>query len=439
MEFVVVGLNHRSAPLQVREKLVIPRVQLAEALEAMGNHVDERVILCTCNRSEIYSLGLRQPVQQGIEEFLVSYFDISPVDVDRYLYSYHHDECIRHLFRVASSLDSMILGERQILGQVRDAFDAAKQANTVHDPLSRLFHQALRVGKRVRRETGISRNALSVSRACVELARHLLGDLRQLKAMVVGTGDAGKLAVIALKDSGVSKLVVTNRTYERAVELASELEGEAIAFQDMPRALMDVDIVISSTGSPGYILEAGTLGEAMSERADRPLFLIDIAIPRDIDPAVARVGNVFLYNLDNLESISKANRLEREQEARGAEEIVTQEVGQFLEWFRTLEVLPTITALRERAEEIRHRELTKLLRRLDHKLTQQDIESLEAMTRAIVNKLLHDPTTYLKKQLDPSDIRLAEDLFNLDHQAPPVAERISESRGEGLLDEESQI
>ena len=451
MEFLVVGLNHRTAPLEVREKLTVTKAQLPGALKAMGSYVSQGglqsqgVILSTCNRSEVYALGQRQHLEKSLEDFLAEYFDIPLIDVDRYLYSYHHEECIHHLFRVASSLDSMILGEGQILRQVRDAFEASVQANTVGGSLSRLFHQALRVGKRVRRDTGISRNALSVSRACVELARQLLGDpsmpsgqaLRQLRVMVIGTGDAGKLAARALKESGVNEIVVTNRTYERAVELAHELAGEAIPFQEMPDALKGVDIAIGSTGSPGYVLKAEVVDEAMAVRPERPLFLIDIAVPRDIDPVAAHVINVFLYDVDDLQTISEANRLEREQEAQRAEEIVIQEVTQFLEWYRTLEVIPTITALRERAEETRERELAKLLRKLEHKLTPQEIGSLDAMTRSIVNKLLHNPTTYIKELHSPDDpqtsekLRLVKKLFNLKvvptlgDEAPSVTEEFS--------------
>ena len=412
MEFLVVGLNHRTAPLEVREQLAVTKAQLPEALRAMGSYVSQGVILCTCNRSEVYTLG-PDGHREHSQQFLGDYFNISPIDADRYLYTYGHEECVHHLFRVASSLDSMILGEGQILRQVRDSFEAAVQANTVQVPMSRLFHQALRIGKRVRHDTGIARNAMSVSRACVQLARQLLGELRQLTVMVLGTGDAGKLAARALRESGVNRMVVINRTFHRAEELACELEGEAVPWANMPNVLKDVDIVISSTGSPGYVLGAGAVQEAMSVRPERPLFLIDIAVPRDIEPAVNQVNNVFLYDVDDIQTVSDTNRQEKERDAQRAEEIVNQEVSQFLQWYRTLDVLPTIASLRKRGEEIREGELAKLLKRLDHKLTPEEMESLGAMTRAIVNKLLHDPTAYLKERRDPADARLLRELFNL--------------------------
>lgn len=418
MEFLVVGLNHHTAPLDVREKLAVGKAQLSDALNAMGTYVDQGVILSTCNRSEVYTLGSDGPAEHGLKEFLTDYYEITSIDVDRYVYCHRHGECVRHLFRVASSLDSMILGEGQILRQVRDAFEAASESRCVQSPLSHLFHQALRVGKRVRRDTGISRHASSVSRACVELARQRLGDLRQLKGIVIGTGDAGKLAAMALKESGLAHLAVTNRTHERALELAQELDGEAIPFRDMDTALQDVDIVIGSTGSPGYVLEGSAISRTMATRPQRPLFLIDIAVPRDIDPAAAQLDNVFLYDVDDLQTISAANRLERERQATRAEEMVDREVEQFLEWHRTLKVVPTIASLRKRAEEIRERELERLLKRLDHKLTPMDIESLETMTRAIVNKLLHEPTTHLREHHSSAKIQLARELFNLEDEIP---------------------
>ena len=420
VELLVAGLNHRTAPLEVREKLAVSKGQLPETLKAIGSYLDQGVILSTCNRSEVYSLGPEEHLEKSLHKFLFDQFGISSTDVDRYLYTYRQEECIRHLFRVTSSLDSMILGEGQILKQVKDAFEAAVVGNTVQGPLAQLFHRAIRVGKRVRRDTEISRNALSVSRACVELARRLLGDLGERKVLVIGTGDAGKLAARALKESGVSAMLVTNRTYDRAEELAAALGGEAVPFDQMPEALSNIDIVIGSTGSPGYILQQDMLTDVMATRPHRPMFLIDIAVPRDIDPESAGVPNVHLYDVDDLQSISDDNRHEREQEARKAEAIVAQEVEQFLDWYGTLEVVPTITKFREKAEDIRARELSKLMRKLDHKLTSVEIDSLDAMTRALVNKLLHGPTTSLKERSSPEKLRLARELFNLEEQ--PISE-----------------
>jgi glutamyl-tRNA reductase len=422
LEFLVVGLNHRTSPLEVREKLTLTKAQWPGALKTMESYGVPGVILCTCNRSEFYTTEPGANPEQGqnwsdgedrIKQFLVDQFGVSLLDVDRYLYVHRQNECVRHLFRVASSLDSMILGEEQIIGQVRDAFEVATQASTAQGPLSLLFQRALRVGRKVRRETGIGRNALSVSRACVELARNALGDLRGRSAMVVGAGDAGELAAQVLHRSGVTDITVTNRTYRRAVEVAAGLSGQPIPFHEFPNALQGADIVIGCTGSPGYVLEAGTIQAAMAARPHRPLFLLDIAVPRDIDPTAAEINNVFLHDVDDLESVSEASRQEKEQEARWAEDVVTREIDEFLEWWRDLEVLPTVIALRHKAEDIRERELNKTLKRLDHKLTAEDQASVEAMTRAIVKKLLHAPTIYLKNRPPSNSLEIAKDFFQL--------------------------
>lgn len=432
LEFLVVGLNHRSAPVEVRERLALNKEQLPEALRAMGNHGMPGVILSTCNRSEFYILDSPRPASsdsktvsshtretdtQGgpdsVKQFLVERFGVSLIDVDRFLYVYRGYDCIHHLFRVASSLDSMILGEEQIIGQVRDAYEAATNAGTAQGPLAQLFQQALRVGRRVRRETGISRNALSVSRACVEKAKSVLGDLSSSRVLVVGAGEAGELAAEVLSLSGVSDITVTNRTFQRAKELAVSLSATAIPFDGMPRALQESDIVIGCTGSPGYVLKSDLIGTTMAERPDRPLLLIDIAVPRDIDPEAAQLDNVFLNDVDDLESASQASREKKIQEAEWAEELATDESQQFQQWYLDLEALPTVLELRNRADQIRSLELNKTMRKLNGKLDEEELESLDAMTRAIVNKLLHDPTMFLKERKGPEELQVARDIFRL--------------------------
>ena len=424
MEFLVVGLNHRTAPVEVREQLSLNKEQLPDALSAMNGHGAPGVILTTCNRSEFYTLdsptnGNTLDPEAGadqVKRFLVEKFGISLLDVDRYLYVYRGYECIHHLFRVASSLDSMILGEEQIIGQVRDAYEAATRAGTAQGPLAQLFQQALRVGRRVRRETGISRNALSVSRACVEMAKSVLGDLSNRRVLVVGAGEAGELAAEVLSLSGVGDITVTNRTFQRAEELAANLSALAIPFDGMPKALRESDIVIGCTGSPGYVLQAGLIGDAMSARPNRPLFLIDIAVPRDIDPEAAQVQNVFLNDVDDLESASQASREEKAKEAGWAEELATGEAQQFRQWCLDLEALPTVVELRNRADQVRSSELRKTIRKLDGKLDAEALESLDAMTRAIVNKLLHDPTMFLKERKGPEELQVAREIFRLSEE-----------------------
>ncbi len=419
--FLVVGLNHRSAPLEVRERLSLSAGQLPGALAAMREFGIPGAIISTCNRSEFYSMEPSGPSlrsawgigDQRCREFLVDYFDIPLVDVERYLYCHRDEDCIRHLFRVASSLDSMIQGEDQIIGQVRESLDIAMRAETINGPLLQLFQQALRVGRKVRRDTGIGKNALSVSRACVEMARNTLGDLSQLQAMVVGAGDAAGLAAKVLNLSGVKDITVTNRTHERALELANTLSGRAVQFSDMPSALTDADLVISCTGSPGYILSSGTVQQAMEIRPQRPLFLLDIAVPRDIDPEAAQISNVTLHDVDDLDSVSHAHRLERNGEASEAEQVVDEETAGFLDWCAAQRSLPTVVALRDRAEQIRQREITKTVRRLDMDFSQEQLAALDAMTKAMVKKLLHGPTVYLKGHGNSVDLRLAREIFQL--------------------------
>lgn len=422
MEFLVVGLNHRTAPVEVRERLSLNKEQLPEALSAMSGQQVGGVILSTCNRSEFYTLDLPnddpETGSDRLKKFLVERFGISLLDIDRYLYVYRGYDCIHHLFRVSSSLDSMILGEEQIIGQVRDAYEAATTAGTAQGPLAQLFQQALRVGRMVRRETGISRNAFSVSRACVEMAKSVLGDLSSSRVLVVGAGEAGELAAEVLSLSGVTDITVTNRTFQRAEELAANLSARAVPFDGMPKALRDTDIVIGCTGSPGYVLQADLIGNTMAARPDRPLLLIDIAVPRDIDPEAAQVKNVFLNDVDDLESATQASREKKAREAEWAEELATDEAQQFRQWCLDLEALPTVIKLRNRADQVRSFELNKTLRKLNGRLDEEALESLDAMTRAIVNKLLHDPTMFLKERKGPDELKVARGIFRLGEDGP---------------------
>jgi len=422
LEFLVVGLNHRTAPVEVRERLSLNKEQLPEALSAMSGQQVGGVILSTCNRSEFYTLDLPnddpETGSDRLKKFLVERFGISLLDIDRYLYVYRGYDCIHHLFRVSSSLDSMILGEEQIIGQVRDAYEAATTAGTAQGPLAQLFQQALRVGRMVRRETGISRNAFSVSRACVEMAKSVLGDLSSSRVLVVGAGEAGELAAEVLSLSGVTDITVTNRTFQRAEELAANLSARAVPFDGMPKALRDTDIVIGCTGSPGYVLQADLIGNTMAARPGRPLLLIDIAVPRDIDPEAAKVKNVFLNDVDDLESATQASREKKAREAEWAEELATDEAQQFRQWCLDLEALPTVIKLRNRADQVRSFELNKTLRKLNGSLDEEALESLDAMTRAIVNKLLHDPTMFLKERKGPDELKVAREIFRLGEDGP---------------------
>jgi glutamyl-tRNA reductase len=406
----------------VREKLTLSKDRWPEELKAMAGYGVPGVILATCNRAEFYTVepgeaGARGgPAEDRLKAFLTDRFDVSLLDVDRFLYVRRGQQCVQHLFRVASSLDSMILGEEQIIGQVREGFDAAAQSGTLPSPVSLLFQRALSVGRKVRRETGIGRNALSVSTACVELAKNALGDLRGSRAVVVGAGDAGQLAAQVLARSGVKDITVSNRTHSRAVDLAQDLSGRAVPFRDLSDVLKAADIVIGCTGSPAYVLDAGDVEAAMESRPDRPLLLLDIAVPRDIDPAAAGIDNVFLHDVDDLDSVCRVSRQQKEAEAQWAEDLVSTETRRFLEWRRRLEVLPTVITLRNKADRIRETELNKTVKRLGDRLTAEEWASVEAMTQAIVKKLLHSPTMFLKGPLPPGHLAVAKEMLGLSEE-----------------------
>ncbi|MFH1141584.1 MAG: glutamyl-tRNA reductase, partial [Chloroflexota bacterium] len=407
-----IGLNHQTANLALREQLAVGPEEMNEALESLRLRVGKGVILSTCNRSEVYAL--MPSVAHGAESlkgFLTAYHRVARREIEPHLYTYSQRKAVQHLFRVACGLDSLILGEAQILGQVRDAYGAASRMGMAGGTLSRLFHQALRVGKRARHETNIGRNALSVSRAAVELARRALGDLRDKRVLVVGLGDAGRLAAIALADAGVADIAVTNRTYQRAVDMASQLGGRAVPFNGLGGMMGGADIVVSATGSPGYVITAEIVAQARVANG-RPLLLIDIAVPRDIDPAVKALSGVFLYDIDDLEIVAEANRRQREQEAQKVEGIVEEEVAQFMGWLSSLEVIPTVAALRERAENLRATETARVMKRLPD-LDEEEQRRLTAFSKALVKKLMHQPIASLKERRNPAYTQAARELFDL--------------------------
>ncbi len=408
---MVIGLNHHTAPVEVRESLSWNRDQSHELLQAMSSNGVPGVPLSTCNRSEFYFLETGPDDGRILRELLVKHFGVSQEHLGKYLYEYRGFDAIQHLFRVASGLDSMILGEDQIIGQVRQAYRLASEQSAVPGLLARLFQQSSRVGRRVRRDSGIGRHPLSVSRACVDLAGLVVGDISGSCVLVVGAGEAGETAAEALSYAGARNVTVVNRTYSRAAELAGRLSGRAMAFDQLPQALAGSDIVIGCTGSPGYVLPASMISETMAARPERPLFLIDIAVPRDIDPEAGRLRNVSLCDIDDLESVSNTGR--REREAVAAEALASEEAWQFEQWRRGLESLPPVIDLRRRAEDLRRAELNRTLKRLNGKLTDEERASLDAMTRAIVNKLLHSPTVYLKDQAPSQGRQAAENIFGV--------------------------
>ena len=399
MELLVIGLNHNTAPIEIRECLAFPEDKLEEALSKVHalSPVKEDMIVSTCNRVEVYATTREtEKAIHDLKGFLSQYHGISLKEFEKSLYIHVGEEAVRHIFRVASSLDSMVLGEPQILGQIKVAYDISQQANTSGLILHRLLHRAFHVAKRVRTETKIAISAVSVSSVAVELAKKIFGTLEKKTVLLIGAGEMCELAARHLVAGGVERMLVTNRTYERAVSLAQEFRGEAIPFEDLTQGLKKTDIVLSATNSPQYLIGHDQIAKVMKDRRQKPIFFIDIADPRDIEPKVGDMENVYLYNIDDLQKVANENVKDREKEAKKAETLVQDEVVKFVNWYRSLDVTPTIVALRKKFEEIRKKELEKTLS-LHPDLSDKEKKSLEALTSAIINKILHTPVTLLKQ------------------------------------------
>jgi glutamyl-tRNA reductase len=419
MAIIVVGVNHHTAPVAVREQLALPAQALEEPLRRLQHPtIDELVILSTCNRVELY-LESRHTATSvaACVDFIASYRDLSPPQFASHLSQLSDAEAVRHLFRVAASLDSMVVGEPQILGQVKAAYLTARAVGRTGVILNQLFDRALSVGKAVRHETGIGDHAVSVSYAAVELAKKIFESVSNRTVMVLGAGDTSELTARHLMRQGVATVFVANRTQERAERLAQALQAKAIPWEHMAEYLVQTDIIVSSTSAPHVIIDRAMVQDVMRARKGRPMFFIDIAVPRDIDPAVNTLGEVFLYDIDDLEHVVEANRREREHEAQAAEDVVWREVRQFQRWLEAREAVPTIVALRQRAEMIRQAELDKALAKLGP-LDERQRRVLETLTTGIINKLLHAPTVNLKRSSQQGRLRdvvhLVRHLFELD-------------------------
>lgn len=399
MELIVIGLNHRTASIDLRERIAFAEDQMETALHQVKSlpSLRENMILSTCNRVEIYA-AVRETEKAilDLKHFLSQYHGIPLKEFERNLYSFVGEEAVKHIFRVASSLDSMVVGEPQILGQIKSAYEMAVESKTSGLILHRLLHRAFHVAKRVRTETKIGDSAVSVSSVAIELAQKIFETLEKKTVLLIGAGEMCELAARHLVSAGVEKVWVTNRTHERAVSLAQEFKGEAIPFDEMNQGLRKVDIVISATDSPKYLIRHDQMGKVIKERKQKPIFFIDIADPRNIEPSVGDIENVYLYNIDDLKKVADENIKDRGKEAKKSEAIVQDEVTKFVSWYHSLEVTPTIVALRNKFEEIRKRELEKTLS-LHPNLSDKEKKSLEALTSAIINKILHTPSTLLKQ------------------------------------------
>ncbi|MEW6320963.1 MAG: glutamyl-tRNA reductase [Acidobacteriota bacterium] len=403
MHLLLVGASHRTAPVEMRERLDFSSRGLDAAVTALAGraHTREAVVVSTCNRAEMYvACDAVDPARDDVERFVSEFHQLPIEDVRRHLYHAVDDGAARHLFRVASGLDSLVVGEPQILGQVKDAYGIAAGRHTAGPLLNRLFHWAFAVGKRVRSETSLAEGAVSVSFAAVALARKIFGNLAGRHVLVIGAGDMGKLTATHLKAQGIARLLITSRTLAHAEQLAAEVGGDVMPWDALATALLDSDIVITCTGSPVPILDRARVEQAVPASRVRPLFLIDIAVPRDVDPAVGDIEQVFLYNIDDLQAIVRENLERRGSEVGRAERIVEEEVQRFAQWHRARGAIPTVVALRQRFESIRRSEL----QRLEAKLAQLPPEArgrVDEITRLIVEKLLLQPTEQLKALGDP--------------------------------------
>ena len=394
----VAGLSHRTAPLDVREQLALDEDKLREVLGDLTGRgtCAEVLIVSTCNRVEVYGVAdVPGEARSAAFRRMGSQRGIAFPALEPLLYTMYGPEAVQHAFRVASSLDSMVLGEPQILGQVKDAFALAQACRTVGPVLHSLMSQAFAVAKRVRSDTEVGRHAVSVAFAAVELARRIFDGLAGRSVLLVGAGEMGELAARHLQDQGTLPVYVANRTASRAQELARELSGTAVPFEELFAVMAQVDIVITSTGATEPIVTAPDVARAVHGRRGRPLFFIDIAVPRNVAPDVNDLDDVFVYDVDDLRSVVEANLRERMREAQRAEALVAREVVKFSDRLRSLEVVPTIVSLREKLEEIRQAELARALGRLPgaDPATRQ---ALEALSQGIVNKVLHAPTVKLR-------------------------------------------
>lgn len=416
----MVGLNHRTAPVEVREQLAFDRTRLPGALRDLVSlsAIGEGAILSTCNRVEVVAVARDEQV--GFSE-IRHFLEDQPTGFnpsEDHIYHYSQEQAVRHLFRVASSLDSMVVGEPQILGQLKKYYADAQKAGTVGPILHRLFHRAFSVAKRVRQETGIANRPVSVSSVAVDLARRIFDHVEEKTVMVIGSGRMGELLVRHLVEAGVRRLMITNRTFERAVELAERFQASPIRFEDYSRYLKLADVVVGSAESPELLVSCEAVTEVLRERRQESMFLIDLGIPRNFDPRINDLDNVYLYHVDDLTEVANENLQGREGEAEKGEEIIDQEVSTFRDWLDSLGGVPTIIALKRKLEEIRMGELKKSLDSSLKELSERERKAVEDLTGAMINKILHDPLTRLKErpQEEAHYHDTLRELFHLDRE-----------------------
>jgi len=421
MSIVLVGINHKTAPVEVRELLAFSDRACTEGLPRLvdGEVVREGLIVSTCNRVEILSAITTDQLESGtqrIAEFLDAARNLPPGFLSDHLYSHTDENAIRHIFRVASSLDSMVVGEPQVLGQVRHAYSLAVEAGTAGRVLNRLVHHTFHVAKRVRSETGIASSAVSISYMAVELGKKIFDSLRGRVVMLIGAGEMAELSARHLVNAGATRVLIVNRTKESAERLAEEFKGLAVPFEQLPQSLSEADVVICSTGAPDYVVTADMVRSATEQKRNRPTCIIDISVPRNVDPAVGKVPNVFVFDIDDLESVITSNIREREREAERAELIVQSEVMQFQQSLRAMDIGPTIGALRQKLQQVARAEMERQRKRLGS-LTPDQEAAIEALLMSTVNKISHPVLNQMRRSYELSDsetVQALRDIFGLE-------------------------
>ncbi|MBK3331454.1 glutamyl-tRNA reductase [Persephonella atlantica] len=413
MEIFATGLNYKTAPVEIREKLAIPEEKYSEILEKISllPSIYEVSILSTCNRVELY--GLSDNIEESFEEILrllSSYSGLKVEELKKYMFLYRDRDAIAHIFRVSSSLDSMVIGEPQIVCQFKDSFSKARESKAVKHVMTRLFDKAMNVSKKIRTSTGISRRAVSISYAAIELAKKIFGDLSDKNVLLLGAGEMAELAARHLASAGVRHIFVSNRTFEKAVQLADEFGGSAIRFNKLFEFLPEADIIIVSTGAKEPILKKEHFKKIEKIRQGKPVFIIDISVPRNVSDDVNEIENVYLYNIDDLKMVVDRNLEERKIAAESAKILIDEEVAKFDRWLKQLQVSPAIVKVRNFASEIKDYQLKKLFEQMPY-LNEKERENIELAVNSIINKILHRPTMYLKDKATKENSEFYVDIF----------------------------
>ncbi|WP_336367179.1 glutamyl-tRNA reductase [Marinobacter sp. C2H3] len=426
MALVTLGINHRTAPLELRERVAFTPERLPEALAGLraASGADEVAILSTCNRTELYLAG-NDDCAPHVLRWLAGFHGMAPTELEEALYVHRDADAVRHMMRVAAGLDSMVLGEPQIFGQLKDAYAMAREHGTTGSFLTRLFEHTFSVAKRIRTQTAIGENPVSVAYAAVSMAHHIFSDLSRNRALLIGAGKTIELVAQHLSEAGVKKFVVANRTLDRAQGLAAAHGGKGIVLSDIPAYLADVDIIISSTASPLPILGKGAVERALKQRKRRPYFMVDIAVPRDIEPEVAALDDVYLYTVDDMHHVIEENIRSREGAAREAENLVTDGVQDFLRQLRALDAVSTLKQFRQRAEDLRDQETAKALRALRNGGDPETV--LRGLARGLTNKLLHEPSVQVRKATVEGRAEVTDWLRELHQLDAPEADSATTS------------